>query len=111
MSKETQSHDSAGLPDRLVPPEVTSDILAIGLSTLAAWRSEGCGPKFVKLSAGRSGAVRYPLSEVMKFAADPTGYCARPKATFRKPALQRDGQPRLNTMKARSRRGKTRGQV
>lgn len=103
--------DLGGLPDRLVSPDVARDFLSVELSTLATWRSEGCGPKYVKLSGGRSGAIRYKLSELLRFASDPQAYGPRPVAKFRKPTDQRDGQPRINSMRARSRRGKTRGKV
>ena len=107
MSIQKPAVVSETLSDRLVTPEVVEEVLAVKLSTLATWRSEGYGPKYVKLSAGRSGAVRYPLSEVMKFAADPQGYRPRPVAQFHKPeTLRRGGQPRLPVAKARRRRGK-----
>lgn len=111
MSKQVPSLDLASLPDRYVSRSDAAMFLGLSPATLATWASAGHGPAFTKLSAGRSGAARYRLSELEKFAADPQGYRPRAVAKFHKPAPQRDGQPRLNTMKARSRRGKTRGQV
>lgn len=32
--------------------------------TLANWRSQGKGPKYIKLSSGRGGSVRYHWSDV-----------------------------------------------
>ena len=110
MLNTTQDSGSS-LPDRFVSREVAAEFLSLSCQTLATWASAGIGPKFSKLSGGRSGAVRYRLSELERFAADPQAYRPRPVAKFHKPALQRDGQPRLNINKARSRRGKTRGKV
>jgi len=73
------------LPNRYVPPDVASKFLGLSLATLASWRSLGVGPVFTKLSAGKSGAVRYSLLELERFAADPIGYRPRAKAPFRKP--------------------------
>ncbi len=113
MSREKQPVvDGGELRDRFVSREQAATFLGLAPATLACWASEGAGPAFTKLSAGRSGAVRYRLSELEKFAADPQAYRPRPVQTFRKPVtLQRNAQPRVNVMRARSRRGKTRGKV
>jgi hypothetical protein len=89
--------------DRFVTREFAAEFLSLSPATLAGWACAGIGPTFTKLSAGRSGAVRYRLSELQRFAADPQGYAPRPKAAFRKPS---EGQPRLPVAKARRRRGK-----
>ncbi len=111
MNTQLQSLDLAGLPDRFVSRSEAATFLGLSPATLATWASAGHGPAFKKLSAGRSGCVRYSLVELRRYIADPQSYGNRPKATFRKPASPRDGQPRLNAVKARTRRGKTRGQV
>jgi hypothetical protein len=111
MSKQVPSLDPAGLPDRFVSRSEAATFLGLSPATLATWACAGHGPAFKKLSAGRSGCVRYRLSELEKFAADPQAYRPRPVAKFHKPAHQGGGQPRLNVMKARTRRGKTRGKV
>lgn len=99
--------DGTALPDRLVPREVAAEFLGLSPATLATWASAGCGPAVVKMSAGRSGCVRYRLSELEKFVADPLAYRPRPVGAFNKPeALKRGGNPRLNMAKARRRRGK-----
>lgn len=99
--------DGTTLPDRLVPREVAAEFLGLSPSTLACWASAGCGPAVVKMSAGRSGAVRYRLSELEKFAADPLAYRPRAVASFNKPELlKRGGNPRLVAAKSRPRRGK-----
>ena len=111
-SRKASAEDAGSkLPDRYVSREVAAEFLSLSSQTLASWASAGIGPAFTKLSAGRSGAVRYRLSELERYAADPVGYRHRPVATFRKPAQQRDAQPSLNVMKARSRRGKAKGKV
>jgi len=74
--------DGGDLPDRFVSRDVAAKYLSLSVRTLATWASAGCGPVFTKLSAGRSGAVRYSLEELRKFAADPTAYRPRPVAAF-----------------------------
>jgi hypothetical protein len=113
MSLENQSVVGGGeLRDRFVSREQAATFLGLKIATLACWASEGTGPKFSKLSSGRSGAVRYRLSELERFAADPQAYRPRPVQTFRKPVIrQRDAQPRVNALKARRRRGKAKGEV
>ena len=111
-NRKAAAEDFGGsLSDRFVSREVAAEFLSLSSQTLASWASAGIGPAFTKLSAGRSGAVRYRLSELERYAADPVGYRPRPVAKFHKPAQQGDAQPRLNVMKARTRRGKTRGKV
>lgn len=70
--------DGVELPDRYVDRDTAAVFLGVSPRTLATWGSAGCGPRFVKLSGGRSGAVRYSLAELQLFAADPTSY--RPRA-------------------------------
>ena len=111
MNTQLQSLDLASLPDRFVSRSEAAAFLGLAPATLATWASAGHGPAFKKLSAGRSGCVRYSLVELRRYIADPQSYGNRPKATFRKPSQQGAAQPRLNVMKAHSRRGKTRGQV
>ncbi len=104
---QSQHVDAAVLPLGYVSREQAAQFLSLSVATLAAWATAGHGPAFTKLSAGRSGAVRYSITELQRFAADPVGYRRRPVAPFRKPeAAQRNGQPRLNVHKARPRRGK-----
>lgn len=97
--------DGSNLPDRFVSRETAAEYLGLSPSTLATWASAGCGPAFSKLSAGRSGAVRYRLSELEKFATDPQAYRPRPVAKFHKPeVLRRGGNPRVVVAKARRKR-------
>ena len=99
--------DGTALPDRLVPRETAAEFLSVSPATLATWASAGCGPALVKLSAGRSGAVRYRISELQKFADDPQAYRPRLVAPFRKPELlKRGGNPKVTPARARPRRGK-----
>ena len=92
------------VPNRYVTPAVAAAFLTVKACTLAAWRSAGVGPAFTKLSAGRSGAVRYGLLELERFANDPQGYRPRPKAPFRKPVASQIARPVV-----RRPRGRTRG--
>ena len=92
------------LPNRYVAPAVAAGFLGLSLATLASWRSLGVGPIFTKLSAGRSGAVRYSLLELERYAADPAGYRPRPKAPFRKPT--KADRARIVVRHPRGRRGR-----
>lgn len=50
---------AAAVPADLTPSEVAA-ALRIKEQTLANWRSAGTGPPWRKLSAGRTGVIRYP---------------------------------------------------
>ncbi len=52
-------------PDELLTPDETAKILRQKVQTLAAWRSDGRGPSYMKL--GR--AVLYPRSEITNWMA------------------------------------------
>lgn len=77
--------ETIGGDSRLVTAEVAAEFLSVKPSTLAAWRHANVGPAFVKLSRGRSGAIRYSIAELKKFAADPVLYIDRPVTDFRDP--------------------------
>ena len=51
----------------LSKPEEVGNLLGISPSSLARWRCEGGGPRFVKLSRGRSGFIRYRRRDVEAF--------------------------------------------
>jgi|688.fasta_scaffold352555_2 hypothetical protein len=111
-SREKQVDAAAyKLPDRFVSREEAAAFLGLATATLAQWASDGHGPPFVKFSSGRCAPTRYSLLGLQQFVADPQSRKPRPKATFHKPAPQGDAQPRLNVMRARTRRGKPRGKV
>lgn len=57
--------------DEMLNRNEAARLLNIAPHTLACWRSEGRGPAAVKYGAGRSAAVRYKRSEVLRWAADP----------------------------------------
>jgi hypothetical protein len=103
MSVSIQSATvDAELPDRFVDRETAAKFLSLSVRTLASWASAGVGPRSVKLSSGRSGAVRYALSELRAYAADPTGYSPRPVARFNKPTSIK--QPNVSLARARRKR-------
>jgi len=62
----------ASRPQLLRPVEVAR-LLSISLDTLARWRIEGRGPRYVKLGVGRKASVRYPQDAVDAFLQDPAG--------------------------------------
>ena len=57
----------------LLTPAKVAELLAVSEVTLARWRRTGKGPAFLKLQRGRSGLVRYRLSDVEAFL----GACSR----------------------------------
>lgn len=77
------------LPDRYVSRRQAAEFLGLSCATLAGWGTEGVGPKFVKLSAGRSAAVRYSLAELQRYMRDPQGYSPRAVGRFNRPAKGR----------------------
>ncbi|EJU14238.1 phage transcriptional regulator, AlpA [Sphingomonas sp. LH128] len=51
----------------LLTPAQTGEVLGVGVKTLERWRSEGTGPRFVKLSPG---TVRYRALDLNVFIAE-----------------------------------------
>ena len=96
--------DGSSLPDRFVSRDVAAQFLGLSSRTLATWASAGIGPTYSKLSAGRSGCVRYRMSELERFASDPQAYRPRPVMAFNKVALKRGGQPSVSIARARRKR-------
>ena len=86
MEKEKETGGDK-LHDRYVSRDKAAEFLGLSPKTLATWATAGCGPAFIKMSAGRSGAVRYRLSELEKFASDPVGYASKAVANFNKPGF------------------------
>jgi predicted DNA-binding transcriptional regulator AlpA len=52
------------LSERLLTPIEAAEILTLQASTLAEYRSQGKGPKFVRLSKN---LVRYKLSDILNY--------------------------------------------
>jgi hypothetical protein len=96
--------DAAELPDRFVSRDVAATFLGLSPRTLATWASAGCGPVFSKLSGGRSGCVRYRLSELERFASDPQAYTPRPVAAFNVPGRKAG---RLSVARPRKRKARS----
>jgi hypothetical protein len=93
------------LPDRFVSRDVAAEFCGVSSKTLACWASLGVGPRFSKLSGGRSGATRYSLAELRAFMRDPAAYRPRPVVRFNKPAsVKRGGQPNVSIARARRKR-------
>lgn len=94
----------AELPDRYVDRDTAAVFLSVSPRTLATWASLQLGPRFVKLSGGRSGAVRYSLAELRAYATDPQGYRARPVAAFNVPGRKAG---RLSAARPRKRKARS----
>ncbi len=63
-------------PELLTRPQAAA-FLNLSEMTLRRWYAESTGPRVVKLGVGRASRVRYPRSELVAFAQDPTGYTAQ----------------------------------
>jgi predicted site-specific integrase-resolvase len=53
--------------EQLMTPFEVADALRVSEIALARWRRAGSGPKFLKLSRGRSGLIRYRREDVADF--------------------------------------------
>jgi hypothetical protein len=83
-----------------------AEVLRLKESTLRTWATNGRGPGFMRLGEGRSARVRYPASEVARFASDPIGYrqpaaLKRSRRTFEMPASWRRRWAKTKTPAAR----------
>ena len=56
----------------LMPVEQAALYLCVSVSTLNHWRSDGKGPKFVKLCGSSRGAIRYRLGDLRTFVESNT---------------------------------------
>lgn len=53
--------------DKLKNSREAALLLNVSVQTLAYWRHKGKGPKYIKLSDGDQGHVRYRLSDIQEF--------------------------------------------
>lgn len=53
--------------DELLTGQEVSQILKVSIHTVNWWRSQGKGPRFVKLGTGLSSPVRYRLSDLQAY--------------------------------------------
>jgi hypothetical protein len=74
--------------DELLTREEAAALLKVRPHSLACMRSEGRGPAVVKLSAGRSGAVRYRRSDIERWLADPARIEAEAQEPWREARRQ-----------------------
>lgn len=51
-------------PDELLTPAETAPIVKLSVSTLKDKRWKGTGPRYIKLSPGRGGRIRYRRRDV-----------------------------------------------
>ncbi|MFD5227426.1 helix-turn-helix transcriptional regulator [Streptomyces qaidamensis] len=51
-------------PDELLTPVEAARVAKLSVSTLKDKRWKGTGPKFIKLSPGRGGRIRYRRSDI-----------------------------------------------
>ncbi|MET9083754.1 helix-turn-helix domain-containing protein [Streptomyces sp. NPDC004237] len=52
-------------PDELLTPAETAPLVKLTVSTLKDKRWKGTGPRFIKLSPGRGGRIRYRRGDVL----------------------------------------------
>lgn len=51
-------------PDELLTPQEASAVVKLSVYTLRDKRSQGGGPRFIKLSPGRGGRIRYRRRDI-----------------------------------------------
>ncbi|MEU3340694.1 helix-turn-helix domain-containing protein [Streptomyces sp. NPDC006668] len=56
-------------PDELLTPAETAPIVKLSVSTLKDKRWKGTGPRYIKLSPGRGGRIRYRRADVLAWLA------------------------------------------
>lgn len=54
------------MPDLLNEREAAG-LLRLARHTLRDWRSEGRGPRFIRLGSGKRASIRYDLSDLQSF--------------------------------------------
>lgn len=64
MTIATDHAAASGVARKYLRPDELADRWSVAPKTLAKWRCEGTGPKFIKLSGG---LVRYPMTEIEEF--------------------------------------------
>jgi predicted DNA-binding transcriptional regulator AlpA len=57
-------------PEKLLSSRDAAAALGLSVRRLERHRSEGTGPAYIKLSAGRSGGVRYLRADLAQWIAD-----------------------------------------
>jgi hypothetical protein len=55
--------------DQNLTKEDVAALLRVSVHTLARWRCEGKGPRYVKLGTGRTALIRYPRSAIETYLA------------------------------------------
>lgn len=64
-------------PDELLTPAETAPIVKLSVSTLKDRRWKGTGPRYIKLSPGRGGRIRYRRGDVLAWLE---GSCSKEAA-------------------------------
>lgn len=54
-------------PNRLLLPLEAAQLLGCKPHTLAVWRIQGKGPRYVKLGGGKAGRIAYAPADLMAF--------------------------------------------
>lgn len=54
------------MPELLNEREAAT-LLRLAQQTMRGWRSEGRGPKFIRLGAGKRNSIRYDLRDLQSF--------------------------------------------
>jgi predicted site-specific integrase-resolvase len=54
----------------LYRPLEAAELLAVSVDTLARWRRNGTGPRFLKFGRGRTAVIRYRQQDIDDFVQD-----------------------------------------
>jgi hypothetical protein len=73
---EQRQHEAerAAFEHEYLTREQAAEVLGCRPSTLKHWYAEGRGPATVKFGESRQARVRYPRTELLAFAENPTAY-------------------------------------
>jgi len=65
VSQLTSSRDAA-----LLTAAQAADFLGVSVDTLARWRQQGGGPRFIKFNRAKQGVVRYRPTDLERFIGE-----------------------------------------
>jgi len=67
MAKPDGEREASTLGDEFLEEPEVATRWKMSRRTLQNWRANGTGPRYIKLSEGRGGRVRYPLADIQAY--------------------------------------------